>query len=137
MRRRFAEGDLFAKHSKVAHYPSPLILTHASTEFCCAFLDVDTTCLTQFVFAYGKLVSSLFGRVTCIVVCGGESCNVVVEFHVHMKLVMLIKICVNESCNKFPVRNGLNQRIKVIVWPMAIAFVQKVPLGMSKQTRRG
>jgi hypothetical protein len=61
---------------------------------------------------------------------------------------VLIKICANESCSKvrrgktlsgtFPVQKGLSQRIKVTVyglWP-AIAFVQKVPLGMSKQTRR-
>jgi hypothetical protein len=75
------------------------------------FLDVDTTCLTQYVFAYGKLVFSLFGRVcVCVCVCvfgcggaegeGGGLCNIVVEFHVHMKLVTLIKIYVNESCNK-------------------------------------
>ena len=66
--QKFAEGVLFVKHSKVARYPYPLILTRTSTEFCCAFLDVDTTCLTQFVFAYGKLVFSLFGRV-CVYVC--------------------------------------------------------------------
>ena len=43
-----------------------------------------------------------------------------------MKLVLLIKIYVNESCNKFRigktlsgtfyVQNGMNQRIKVIVY---------------------
>ena len=89
----------------------------------------------------------------CVCVCirvwwwGGGLCNIVVEFHIRMKLVTLIKIYVNESCSTvrigktlsatFPVQNGLNRRIKVAVyWPMAIAFVQKLPLGMSKQTRR-
>ena len=60
----------------------------------------------------------------CVCVCvGGGLCNVVIEFHVHMNSVTLIKIYVNESCNKvrigktlsctFPVQNCLNQRMKV------------------------
>lgn len=85
-------------------------------------------------------------------VCGGREgglCNVVVEFHVHTKLVMLIKMYANESCNKvwigktlsgtFTVQNGLESGNQGdCLWPEAIVFffLQKFPLGISKQARR-
>jgi len=46
-------------------------------------------------------------------------CNILVEFGIPMKLVRLIKMCLNETCSRirvgkhlsdtFPIRNGLKQ----------------------------
>jgi hypothetical protein len=57
--QKFAEGVLFVKRWKVAHYPYPLIPTHASTEFCYAFFgcwhnlcDAVCVCLWEVCFQF-------------------------------------------------------------------------------------
>jgi hypothetical protein len=56
-------------------------------------------------------------------------CNIVIEFGVHMKLVRLIKLCLNETystvwvgkhlSDMFPIRNGLKQEDALLPLPLA------------------
>jgi hypothetical protein len=59
----FVECVLFVKDSKVAHtYPLSLLILPQN--FVARFWRlIEATCFRQFVFAYGELVFSLFGRV--------------------------------------------------------------------------
>jgi hypothetical protein len=67
---------------------------------------VDTSAFVDFKKAYDSL-----GREVL--------CNILIEFGIHMKLIQLIKVCLNETISKdplgkhlpdrFPIQNSLKQ----------------------------
>jgi hypothetical protein len=70
--------------------------------------------------------------------------NILTDFYIPLKLVRLIKICLNEIyskvcigkylCDSFPIQDGLKQGDDLL--PLLFSFALVMPSGRSKKTKR-
>jgi hypothetical protein len=93
---------------------------------------------------YNEAVHQLFiDFKKAMIQLGGRYCNILIEFEVPMKLVKLIKMCLNETysnvhigkhmSDNFPIQNGLKQRDALL--PLLSKFCFKHAIRMCRKTR--